>query len=232
MSSGGSGPAAGSGRRGAGSSPTPAPRSRRRGAARAGEVAGTKLQHSPARPGETQRDGRDATPRRTSGAIRRPIVSSRSKKALGTTARPSRRTQMANTWRTAGSSGVRYPKAGAPTNRETVISAPRNSGGDKDGAVGPARVPHQVVGQAEVAHGGGDGDDAQGQLVEAVPVRKDQPGEDQLGAEAHQQPGELDGVGRERRAQDALLGANHRRFAHRAHCSVSSIPPFKAKAGS
>ncbi len=64
------------------------------------------------------------TPRPISGAIRLPIVSSRSKKALGTPARPSSSTQTAKTRSTDGTSGDRRPKTGAAAISARVIRAP------------------------------------------------------------------------------------------------------------
>ena len=67
-------------------------------------------------------------------------------------------------------------------------------------------VPHQVIGQPEVADRRSDGDDAQGKLIDSVPFREDEPQQGQLGPESHRQAGELDRVGGEGGAQDALLG--------------------------
>ena len=135
-----------------------------------------------------------------------PIVSSRSKKARGTPARPSSSTQKASTRRADGSSGDSRPKSGRRGDQRQGDQRAEGGGDREDGAVGAALVAHELVGQAEIADGRGDGDDPQRQLVDAVPLGEDQVGERDLGAEVDPQPRELDGVGGEGRAEDALLG--------------------------
>jgi hypothetical protein len=108
------------------------------------------------------------------------------------------------------SGAIRFPifssRSKKARDQQESDQSPEDRRDGEDRAVGAALVAHQVVWQAEVAHGGGDGHDPQAELVEAMPVGKDQPREGDLRPEVDPQPGELDGVGGERRAQDALLG--------------------------